>query len=263
MKRFAIILSLCGLIFSFFGCKQAKEGPFTFTNKTSQTVNVIITQDKTVAKTLEAGKGYTGEDYFTPKIAFVKGIDSDEDKKIIDNRFTATSINGFDYIFSEVTPSNITINLNVSDDFTSTYTGYAQWYVKEVNEKLGEYSNKSKVLFSEFRESKTQQEVNSSVFSTSSETATATTELDKSITDKKLYTDKPDFRIYSPKTVDGKTEEEDITEFFSVILNKSEVLPKENSTESATENTSDTTAQTQPSVQWNLEIIYPKINQIQ
>lgn len=61
--------------------------------------------------------------------------------------------------------------------------------------------------------------------------------------------------------MEGKTEEEDITNFFSVVLNESEILPEGTSTESTTEDTTDTISQTKPALQLTLEIIYPKIRQ--
>lgn len=249
MKRFALILALCGLLLSILGCKQAKEGPFTFTNKTQKKVYAIISQDKTIEKEFDAGESYTGEDYFVPKISFVKDFASEENKKITDNRFAATTDNGFDYTFDEVPSKQITICLNDPGDFLTKYPDYKNWYIKEVNGKLGTDSN-TKVTFSDL-EMTTQDSSNASQSETPPGNSYQGT----------IYTDKPEFRIYRSKTVEGKTEEEDITNFFSVVLNESEILPEGTSTESTTEDTTDTISQTKPALQLTLEIIYPKIRQ--
>ena len=249
MKRFAPILALCGLLLSILGCKQAKEGPFTFTNETPEKVYAIISQDKTIEKEFDAGESYTGEDYFVPKISFVKDFASEENKKITDNRFAATTDNGFDYTFNEVPSKQITICLKLPEDFLTKYPDYQNWYIKEVNGKLGTDSN-TKVTFSDL-EMTTQDSSNTSQSETPPGNSYQGT----------IYTDKPEFRIYRSKTVEGKTEEEDITNFFSVVLNESEILPEGTSTESTTEDTTDTISQTKPALQLTLEIIYPKIRQ--
>ena len=65
----------------------------------------------------------------------------------------------------------------------------------------------------------------------------------------KLYTNSPNFRIYRDKTVDGKQEKEDITKLFTIALGKSEIPP--------------VAPETSPTVQWNLEITYPKVEVVQ
>lgn len=251
MKRFALILTLCGLLLSVVGCKQAKEGPFTFTNKTSEKVYAIISQDKTVEKEFDAGASFIGEDYFVPKITFVKNLTSEENKKITDNRFVATTANGFDYIFSMAPSSPITISLNVPEDFTATYTDYQDWYIKEVDGKLAADSNTT-ITFSEFEEA-AQAPGEENPIASQDETPLG------SSYNGTIYTDKPEFRVYRSKAVEGKTEAEDITGFFSVVLSKSEILSEGTSTEGTAENTADTTSQTKPTVQWSLKITYPKM----
>lgn len=206
MEKFTIVLTLAGLLLSVLGCKPVKEGPFTFTNKTGSEVHVLITQSKTVQKTLQKDETHTGEDYFTPKIVF---LNSSSDNKI-SNKYTATTDNGFDYKFENATSSNISISLKVPSDFTTTYKDYEKWTLKEVNGKLGDTT----VKFSEFKDS-------------SSSTPPL---LNKSITDKKLYTDTPEFRIYDDKSVD-------VISSFTVNLEKGDISPGI----------------------WTLEIIYPKI----
>lgn len=65
----------------------------------------------------------------------------------------------------------------------------------------------------------------------------------------KLYTNSPNFRIYRDKTVDGKQEKEDITKLFTIAVGKSEIPPM--------------ASETSPTVQWNLEITYPKVEVVQ
>ena len=65
-----------------------------------------------------------------------------------------------------------------------------------------------------------------------------------------LYTEEPDFRIYQNKTVDGKTEREDLTSLFSLSLGKSEIPPAADTTDA------------KPTIQWNLVITYPKMEPV-
>ena len=81
---------------------QENLAPFTFTNNTGTKVYVLIDQDGVLEKEFTAGEKYQGKDYFTPKITFVKGFSSETDKSIVDNRYTATTNNGFDYSFVKV-----------------------------------------------------------------------------------------------------------------------------------------------------------------
>ena len=83
MKPFVKVLAFCGLLIVIASCEAGKSGPFTFTNSTGEEVSVIITQDKTVEKKFSDQEKYVGEDYFSPTITFVKGIDSTDHKEII------------------------------------------------------------------------------------------------------------------------------------------------------------------------------------
>ena len=67
-------------------------------------------------------------------------------------------------------------------------------------------------------------------------------ELNLPDSEKKLYTNTPHFRIYNQ-------EEKDVTDLFIIALEKSEIPPESN-TGTAT-------------VQWNLEITYPKVEVVQ
>lgn len=223
MKSFAPIVALVGLLCCLFSCDTGKSGPFTFTNNTGTEVHVLIDQDGITEKTFAAGEKYQGKDYFTPKITFVKGIDTAENKSIIDNRFTASSTNGFDYNFNQVTGTAINI---IPADFATQETWFKDAYLAEVAGKLGEFSTTTIPLNSLSGEATESQEATAQNY--------------------RLYTDTPDFRIYRDKTVDGKQEKEDISSLFTIALGKSELPPE-----------------TKPSVQWNLEITYPKVDVVQ
>ena len=72
MKSFATIVALVGLLCCLFSCDTGKSGPFTFTNNTGKTVFVLINQDGILEETFNAEEKYTGKDYYTPQITFVK-----------------------------------------------------------------------------------------------------------------------------------------------------------------------------------------------
>lgn len=218
MKSFAPIVAIAGLLFCLFSCDAGKSGPFTFTNNTGTEVHVLIDQDGITEKTFAAGEKYQGKDYFTPKITFVKGIDTAENKAIITNAFTISSTNVFDYNFNQVTGTAINIMVNLPEALPTELT---DCYLAEAQGKLGEYSD-------------TEINLTSGMSSPVSE---------------KLYTNSPNFRIYRDKTVDGKQEKEDISSLFTIALGKSEVPPE--------------APETKPSVQWNLEITYPKVEVVQ
>ena len=231
MKRFALILALCGLLLSILGCKQAKEGPFTFTNVTPEKVYAIISQDKTIEKEFDAGESYTGEDYFVPKISFVKDFASEENKKITDNRFAAsTTDNGFDYDFTKAEGTKILITVILPAAFGTTVASLKDCYLGEAKGKLSDYSDTS----TDFK-------------LTTIASGTAGTAKTKETL---LYTEEPDFRIYQNKTVDGKTEREDLTSLFSLSLGKSEIPPAADTTDA------------KPTIQWSLEITYPKMEPV-
>lgn len=230
MKRFALILALCGLLLSILGCKQAKEGPFTFTNETPEKVYAIISQDKTIEKEFDAGESYTGEDYFVPKISFVKDFASEENKKITDNRFAASTTNGFDYDFAKAEGTKILITVILPTDFETTVASLKDCYLGEAEGKLSDYSDTS----TDFK-------------LTTIASGTDGTEKTKETL---LYTEEPDFRIYQNKTVDGKTEREDLTSLFSLSLGKSEIPPAADTTDA------------EPTIQWSLEITYPKMESV-
>lgn len=230
MKRFALILALCGLLLSILGCKQAKEGPFTFTNETPEKVYAIISQDKTIEKEFDAGESYTGEDYFVPKISFVKDFTSEENKKITDNRFVATTDNGFDYDFEKAEGTKILITVILPTDFETTMASLKDCYLGEAEGKLSDYSDTS----ADFK-------------LTTIDLGTAGTAKTKEAL---LYTEEPDFRIYQNKTVNGKTEREDLTSLFSLSLGKSEIPPAADTTDA------------KPTIQWSLEITYPKMEPV-
>ena len=91
MKSFAPIVAFVGLLCCLFSCDTGKSGPFTFTNTTTETVSVLIDQDGVLEKTFTSGEKYTGKDYYTPTITFVKGLDTAENKKIIANKYNYIS----------------------------------------------------------------------------------------------------------------------------------------------------------------------------
>lgn len=229
MKSFALIVALVGLLCCLFSCDTGKSGPFTFTNTTTETVSVLIDQDGVLAKTFTAGETYQGKDYYTPQITFVKGIDTAENKSIIDNRFTASSTNGFDYNFNQVTGTAINIMVNLPADFATQESSLKDAYLAEIAGKLGEFSTTTITLNSLSGEATESQEAAAQNY--------------------RLYTDTPDFRIYRDKTVDGKQEKEDISSLFTIALRKSEIPPED--------------AEAKPTVQWNLEITYPKVDVVQ
>lgn len=229
MKSFAPIVALVGLLCCLFSCDTGKSGPFTFTNTTTETVSVLIDQDGVLAKTFTAGETYQGKDYYTPQITFVKGIDTAENKSIIDNRFTASSTNGFDYSFNQITGTAINIMVNLPAVFATQEPWLKDAYLAEVAGKLGEFSTTTIPLNSLSGEATESQEAAAQNY--------------------RLYTDTPDFRIYRDKTVDGKQEKEDISSLFTIALGKSELPPE--------------APETKPSVQWNLEITYPKVDVVQ
>ena len=123
MKSFATIVALVGLLCCLFSCDTGKSGPFTFTNTTEETVYVLIDQDGVLAKTFTAEETYQGKDYYTPQITFVKEIDTAENKSIIDNRYTATTNNGFDYSFVKVKGTAINIIVNLEEELPDELTG--------------------------------------------------------------------------------------------------------------------------------------------
>ena len=254
MKSFAPIVAFAGLLCCLFSCDTGKSGPFTFTNNTEETVNVLIDQDGIEEKTFTAGEKYTGKDYFTPQITFVKGFSSAGDKSIIDNRFIASSINGFDYSFTLAEGTAINIMVNLSADFTTKEPSLKDAYLAEAQGKLGEYSNTTLSLTS-LSEQATTSQMGSETSATSS------------VSNYKLYTDTPNFRIYRDKTVDGKQQPEDITNLFTIALGKSEIPPMASETSSreqpAEGASPDSTTEIKPTVQWNLEITYPKVEVVQ
>ena len=251
MKSFATIVTLTGLLCCLFSCKEGKSGPFTFTNTTGTEVHVLIDQDGITEKTFAAGEKYQGKDYFTPKITFVKGFSSAEDKSIIDNKFTATTTNGFDYSFNLAEGAAINILVNLPEALPPELTGC---YLAEAQGKLGEYSNTTVPL-------------NSSSEETTASQTESVTSATSSVSNYKLYTDTPSFRIYRDKTVDGKQQPEDITNLFTLALGKSEIPPMASATipseQPADGASPDSTTEIKPTVQWNLEITYPKVEVVQ
>ena len=211
MKSFATIVTLAGLLFCLFSCDTGKSGPFTFTNTTEETVYVLIDQDGVLEKEFTAGEKYQGKDYFIPKITFVKGFSSAEDKSIIDNKFTATTNNGFDYSFVKVKGTAINIILDLPKALPPELT---DCYLAETQGKLGDYSNPDIKLTSGM----------------------------SSPVSERLYTDSPVFRIYN-------NAKQDVTDLFTIAVGKSELPP--------------VAPETSPTVQWNLEITYPKVEVVQ
>ena len=253
MKSFAPIVAFAGLLCCLFSCDTGKSGPFTFTNNTEETVNVLIDQDGIEEKTFTAGEKYTGKDYFTPQITFVKGFSSAGEKSIIDNKFTATTSNCFDYSFKQVEGATLNIMVHLPDYFATQAPSLVAAYLVEVNGRLGEYSNTTLSLTSLSEQA------------TTSQTESGTTAA--SLTSYQLYTNAPEFRIYRDKTVDGKQQPEDITNIFTIALGKSEIPPmasETSSSEQPAEGASpDSTTEIKPTVQWNLEITYPKVEVLQ
>ena len=211
MKSFAPIVALVGLLCCLFSCDTGKSGPFTFTNTTTENVSVLIDQDGVLAKTFTAGETYQGKDYYTPQITFVKEIDTAENKSIVDNKYTATTNNGFDYSFVEAKGTEINIIVNLQEALPPELT---DCYLAETQGKLGEYSNPEIKLTNGM----------------------------SSPTPKQLYTDSPVFRIYN-------NAKQDVTDLFTIAVRKSEIPP--------------VAPETSPTVQWNLEITYPKVDVVQ
>ena len=187
MKSFVTIVVIANLFFCLCSCDEGKSGPFTFTNNTGTEVYVLIDQDGVLEKEFTDGEKYQGEDYFTPKITFVKGFSSETDKSIVDNRYTATTNNGFDYSFVEVKGTAINIILDLQKALPQELT---DCYLAEAQGKLGEYSNT---------------EINL----TSGMSAPVS---------KQLYTDFPVFRIYD-------NAKQDVTDLFTIVVEKSEIPP--------------------------------------
>ena len=231
MRSFATVIFFSALFCSLLSCDGGKSGPFTFTNTTGKAVYVLIDQDGVLEKEFGEGEKYTGKDYFTPQITFVKGFSSAGEKSIIDNRFTATTSNCFDYSFKQVEGATLNIMVHLPAYFATQAPSLVTAYLVEVNGRLGEYSNTTLSLTSLSEQA------------TTSQTESGTTAA--SLASYQLYTNAPEFRIYRDKTVDGKQQPEDITNLFTIALGKS-LIPPESNTGTAT-------------VQWNLEITYPKV----
>ena len=251
MKSFATIVTLTGLLCCLFSCKEGKSGPFTFTNTTGTEVHVLIDQDGITEKTFASGEKYTGKDYFTPQITFVKGFVPAENKTIVDNKYTASSTTIFDYSFVKADSTAINILVNLSEALPPELTGC---YLAEAQGKLGEYSNTTVPLNSASEET------------TASQTESVTSAT-SSVSNLQLYTNSPNFRIYRNKTVDDKQQPEDITNLFTIALGKSEIPPmasETSSSEQPAEGASpDSTTEIKPTVQWNLKITYPKVEVLQ
>ena len=249
MKRLAIILALSGLLIAIFGCEAGKSGPFTFTNKTGEQVNVIITQDATIEKTLTANEKYVGQDYYSPQITFVKGL-SGSDKNVTDNRFAATTDNGFDYDFAKTEGTKILITVTLPANFETTVASLKDCYLGEAEGKLSDYSDTSAdfklttIALGTAGTSSTGTAASSTSTTSSGAAGTAPTK------ETLLYTEEPDFRIYQNKTVDGKTEREDLTSLFSLSLGKSKIPPAADTTDA------------KPTIQWSLEISYPQVEPV-
>lgn len=238
MKYFAPLITISSLLLCLFSCDTGKSGPFTFTNNTGETVNVLIGQDGILEKNFAIGEKYTGKDYYTPQITFVKGLDSADNKKIIDNRYSYTTTSTFDYVFGPATSTPISISASLPDNFATTYPDYGKWYLAESNGKLGEFSETT-ILFETL------------LPTSSTSAATAPNNTTPPVVSETLYTSTPQFRIYRDKTVEGKTEREDITNLFSLSLGKIELPP---ATDAAAANTTP---------QWNLVISYPKVEPVE
>ena len=181
MKRCYLVLALCGLFVCLMGCAQGKSGPFTFTNRSGETVSVLITQDKTtVARSFANGETYTGADYYTPTITFVKGIDTEENRQIADNRYAAATANGFDYDFVKAEGQKLVIYVSLGGDF-STNESLKDSYLVEASGKMGDYSDTTVKL--------------------------------ADIQNSTLFTPRPEFLIFS-----GATPNQDITDLFTLAL---------------------------------------------
>ena len=235
MRSFATVIFFSALFCSLLSCDGGKSGPFTFTNTTGTAVAVLIDQDGILEKEFVEGEKYTGKDYFTPQITFVKGFSSAGEKSIIDNKFTATTSNCFDYSFKQVEGATLNIMVHLPAYFATQAPSLVAAYLVEVNGRLGEYSNTTLSLTSLSEQA------------TTSQTESGTTAA--SLASYQLYTNAPEFRIYRDKTVDGKQQPEDITNLFTIALGKS-LIPPESNIGTAT-------------VQWNLEITYPKVEVVQ
>ncbi len=144
MKPFVKALALCSLLISISSCEAGKSGPFTFANNTGEEVNAIIIQEKTVERKFADKEKYVGEDYFSPTITFVEGFGSATDKEITDNRFVATTTNGFDYEFVKAEGTKLVISANLGGDYsTNEATKGDSCYLKEADGKLGEDSSQT------------------------------------------------------------------------------------------------------------------------
>lgn len=243
MKRLAIILALSGLLIAIFGCEAGKSGPFTFTNRTGDTVYVLIDQDGILEKTFIPGEKYQGKDYYSPQITFVKGL-SGSDKNVTDNRFAATTDNGFDYDFAKAEGTKILITVTLPTDFGTTVASLKDCYLGEAEGKLSDYSDTS----ADFK--LTTIDLGTAGTSSPGTAASSGTAVTEKTKETLLYTEEPDFRIYQNKTVDGKTEREDLTSLFSLSLGKSEIPPAADTTDA------------KPTIQWSLEITYPKMEPV-
>lgn len=144
MKYFAPFITI-GLLFCLFSCDAGKSGPFTFTNNTGETVYVLIDQDGILEKTFTSGEKYTGKDYYTPTITFVKDLDTAENKKIIANKYTATT-KGFDYEFVENKGQPLVISANLGGDYGTNDATRDNCLLKEANGKFGDYSDETESL---------------------------------------------------------------------------------------------------------------------
>lgn len=194
MKPFVKVLAFCGLLIVIASCEAGKSGPFTFTNSTGKEVSVIITQDKTVEKKFSDQEKYVGEDYFSPTITFVKGIDSTDDKEIINNTVVATTANGFDYEFEKQDGQKLVISANLGGDYsTNEATKDDGCYVKEADGKLGEDSSTTVKLAD-------------------------ITAPPPPTNDYKLYTSTPEFRIYNGSN-------QDVTHLFGLALGQESLPP--------------------------------------
>lgn len=191
MKSFATIVALVGLLCCLFSCDTGKSGPFTFTNNTGTKVHVLIDQDGVLEKEFTAGEKYQGKDYFIPKITFVKGFSSETDKSIVDNRYTATTNNGFDYSFvkveeyPEAEEYPLVISFNLGGNFSTNPAIKDGCILRELSGKLGDYSNPDIKLTSGM----------------------------SSLVLKQLYTDSPVFRIYN-------NAKQDVTDLFTIAVGK-------------------------------------------
>lgn len=191
MKSFATIVTLASLLFCLFSCDEGKSGPFTFTNNTGTTVYVLIDQDGVLEKTFTDEEKYQGKDYFTPKITFVKGFDPAENKTIVDNKYTASSTNGFDYSFNLAEGTAINIIVDLQEELPTELTGC---YLAEAQGKLGEYSKP--------------ETPNTYILTTLAQQLTTDT----------IYTNTPHFRIYD-------NAKQDVTNLFTIAVEKSELPP--------------------------------------